>query len=230
MSEYKKRLNIISQTINDTRYIKDSYIPLSGIVKILKLWFVMFTLSVLSFYTIDKLNMSYELYNHPTFYSIYNTYRILICIIIPLFLYMYISKSDISLKERRFLKVGLIFPSLLCLDNCLSSISSILNADLMISFYQSFPVSGIINVIFLFYLYSYFKHKSIIALVSVYIVYLTCSFYYLSIYYNLTQSSDFQSNIFMILNSFQLYRVIEILTLLLAIIIFNRRQTSNYES
>lgn len=33
MDEYKKYLNIIEQTMNDTKYIKDSYQPTFGFIK-----------------------------------------------------------------------------------------------------------------------------------------------------------------------------------------------------
>ena len=224
MDEYKKYLNIIEQTMNDTKYIKDSYQPTFGIIKILKYWFILYFLSILSFFCIDKINMYYELYNYSSFYTIYNVYRIIICIAIPTLLLFCALKSEISVKERRYLKIWLIFPIFFCLDNCLSSFSSLLNAETMISFYQSFPISGIINIVFLLYLYSYFKYKGISVLIIMYIVYCGFSFYYLSIYLNLIDASLIQTNLFMILNNIQSYRIIEILSLLISIIVIKKKE------
>ena len=223
MNEYETRLNMITQTMNDTKYIKDTYQPFTGIVKILKYWFILYTFSIISFFCIDKINMTYELYNHPIFYTIYNFYRIGICISIPIILLIIILRSQISLKERRFLKIWLIFPTMFCLDNCLSSISSLLNSEVMITFYQSFPISGIINIISLFCLYYYFKHKSLIVLVIIDIIYSICSFYYLSVYFNFTSINIIQTNLFITLTYLKTYKVIELLSLLITIIFIYRK-------
>ena len=151
-------------------------------------------------------------------------YRIIICIAIPTLLLFCVLKSEISVKERRYLKIWLIFPIFFCLDNCLSSFSSLLNAETMISFYQSFPISGIINIVFLLYLYSYFKYKGISVLIIMYIIYCGFSFYYLSIYLNLIDASLIQTNLFMILNNIQSYRIIEILSLLISIIVIKKKE------
>ena len=229
MNDHQKRLNIIDQTMNDTKYIKDTYQPTSGIIKMLKLWFLLYACSILTFFIIDKINMDFELYNYSSFYTIYNTYRIMICCLIPIILFICIQKSDISLKERRYLKIWLVFPILFCLDNCLSSISSLLNAETLISFYQSFPISSIVNITFLLYLYYYVKYKHFISLTFIYTVYCSYSFYYLSIYFNLIESSVFQTNLYIIINYFQTYRIAEILTLLVSIILLSRGYYKIYE-
>lgn len=229
MKDYKQQLNIIEQSMNDTKYIKDSYYPANGIIKILKYWFLLYTFSILTFFIIDKINIGFELYNYSIFYTVYNLYRIMICCMIPVILVIYIKKMDITVKERRYLKIWVVFPILFCLDNCLGIISSLLNANLMISFYQSFPISSIVNIIFIIYLYSYFKYNGFIALISICILYYGCSFYFLSTYINLLESSIFQTNLFILISNCQSYRIIEILTLLIAIILLNRKCPKVYE-
>lgn len=229
MNDYQKRLNIIEQAMNDTKYIKDTYQPTLGIIKMLKLWFLIYAFSILTFFIIDKINMSFELYNYPSFYTIYNLYRIMICCIIPIIVFICIQKSDISLKERRYLKIWLVFPILFCLDNCLASISSLLNAETLISYYQSFPISSIVNIIFLVYLYYYFKYRGFIILTFIYTLYCSYSFYYLSIYFNLAENSIFQTNFYVFINYFQTYRIPEILTLLVSIILLSRKCPKVYE-
>lgn len=225
MNKHKKQLDIINQSMNDARYIRDGYQPVEGIFQMLKYWLVLYILSVLSFFIIDKMNMNFELYDTLYYYPLYNTYRILICAVIPVVLWNYLSKSDISLKERRFLKVWLIFPVLFCLDNCLSSIASFLNADVMLSFYSTFPLSSVVNIVSLISLYSYFKYRDILHLTIVYVIYCCVSFLYLSVYINLIEPSLLQINTYIILDYFQLYRVIEILTLLVTILFLKRNQS-----
>ncbi|WP_050638369.1 hypothetical protein [Candidatus Stoquefichus sp. SB1] len=229
MDKHKDMLNIIEQTINDTKYIKDSYQPFLGIYKILKYWLLLYTFSILSFFCIDKINMNLELYNYSSFYTIYNLYRIILCIAIPTILLLCILKSNISLKERKFLKIWLIFPVFLCLDNCLASITSFLNAEVMISFYQSLPISCIINIISLLYFYYYFKQKKLIILAFIYAIYCSCSFYFLSIYFNLTEINIFYTNLFTILNFLQTYKIVELLTLFITIVLLRRNRQELYE-
>lgn len=229
MDKYKERLNIIEQSMNDAKYIKNSYQPTLGIKKILKYWFLLYFFSILTFFIVDKANMNFDLYNYSSFYTIYNLYRIAICCFIPIILFICILKTNISLKERRYLKIWLVFPILFCLDNCLTSISYFLNAEILITFYQSFPISSIINIIFLVYLYSYFKNKSFIILIIIYTVYCSYSFYFLSVYFNLIESNVFQTNLYVVMNYFQTYRIVELLFLLVVIIILNRKSQKTYE-
>lgn len=224
MDDFKKKLDIINQSTKDVAYINDKYYPIKGILKILLCWLFIYIACNLIFFTIDQFNMAYEFYNLSWFFDVYNIMRIMICAIIPFILFICISKFEMSLKERRFLKIWLVFPVLFCLDNCLSSISSILNAEVMIAFYQSFPISSIVNIVSLLYLYSYLKYKSILAITAIYVSYCTLSFYYLSNYFHLTNATSFQNDLFISLNLIQAYRVVEILTLLTVIIILNRKR------
>lgn len=223
MDENRERLRIINQSMNDVKYMKDTYQPVNGIIRVLKFWIILYMFSNLVFFSIDQMNITLELYNINNFFLIYNIFRIIVCIVIPIILYVYIGKSNSSLKERKFLKTFIVFPFIFCLDNCLSCLSYFLNADILVSYYQTFSLSGIINTIFLLYIYSYVKEKNILILTTCYILYIIISFIYLSIYVNSIEINSFQSNLFFTLNLLQSYRFFEILTQLILLILLKRK-------
>lgn len=225
MSNYKKQLELINQSIKDTEYIKinDNQITCNGVFSFFKLWTILFFIHNLLFYIIDKTNFYFELYDSvPLYFPIYNSSKIIINIIIPLILYMRISKMNIPLKERRFLKTCYIFPVLLCFENTLPSISAMLNSELLISFYQSFPVSSIIMCVCLAYTYSYFKDKKIIYIGIMCLFYYISSFCFLSIYMIMTTVNHLVDEILLIINFLMTYKIIELLAFTLVILLIKR--------
>lgn len=225
MSNYKKQLELINQSIKDTEYIKiyDNQLTCNGVFSFFKLWTILFFIHNLLFFIIDKTNFYFELYDSITLYfPIYNSSKIIINIIIPLILYMRISKINIPLKERRFLKTCYIFPVLLCFENTLPSISAMLNSELLFSFYQSFPVSSIIICMYLAYIYSYFKDKKIIYIGIMCLFYYISSFCFLSIYMTTTDIYPLVVKIFLIINFLMTYKIIELLAFALIILLIKR--------
>lgn len=220
---YEDKLHIINQSINDTKFIKDNYRPMLAIYKVLRVWLLFYILINASLYIIDTLNIKCQWYELPSFYTNYNFFRISISILAIAFIIIYIFKMHMTLKERKYLKIWLVFPIILCFDISLPSLTSLLNLDLMIAFYQSLSISSIVNIILLFYLYSYLRDKSMIIIAIVYILYSVIIFSYLSIYFNISEINSFQSKLYSFINILQSYKIIEMITLSIVALIFRKK-------
>jgi hypothetical protein len=218
------KVKVIQQTINDTKYITDSYKPCKGVKKIVLSWMVLYAISMFLFFIIDEINIAYKLYNLERFYDYYNIFKITICILIPVIVYCMICKIDMSAKERSILKIWIIFPGLLALDKCLPTITAYMNAESLISFYASIPIALFINLISLIYLYSCYKEKHLLVVALVCIVYMIISFVYLSKYKGLLVVDDISIMFYNIINYIHIYGITEILSTLLAIVLLKGKE------
>ena len=102
-------------------------------------------------YIIDILNFKFGFYNYKYFYNLYNGGKVLFNICINLYIWKTICLKELSVKERRFLKLWIIFPILFSIEIIIPILTNYLNTDAMISFYQTISLSYIIVLIELFY-------------------------------------------------------------------------------
>ena len=129
-------------TINK-QFEKDDTKPCEGIRVILFVWIISFLIlnmirNRISFITVD-----------------------LVCSILPFLVYLVmVLKSDISVKERRFLKAFIIYPLLIFL----TEVASIFNIQ---SIYSKLPLSYLIAFAAIYSIYSYFHDKKYIYLLIV---------------------------------------------------------------
>ncbi|MFR1739945.1 MAG: hypothetical protein ACLSWB_05595 [Clostridia bacterium] len=214
------QINLINQSINDVKFIKN-YIkmPIKGIIKTFEVWVFLYLLSIVPFFILDILSVKLEFYNISWYFGCYRICKILFSIMVPLVLFVYIYKSDISLRERRFLKIWIVFPILFCINQILPTISYYLNTDIMVSIYQSFPFSLFISLISIVYIYSFFKYRFIAITLIVNILYMVFSFIYISLYSQLENVSIYMINIYTFLISLQQYGGVELLSMITIIIL-----------
>ena len=129
-------------TINK-QFEKDDAKPCEGMRFILFVWIISFLV----------LNM---IRNKITFIPVD-----IVCSILPFLVYfLMVLKSDISVKERRFLKAFSIYPLLILL----TEIASIFNLQ---SIYSKLPLSYLIAFAAIYSIYSYFHDKKYIYLLIV---------------------------------------------------------------
>ena len=106
------KLKIINQAIKDTEYITTEYSPYRGIISVFCKWLICYSSMMLLIYVIDILNFKFGFYNYKYFYNLYNGGKVLFNICINLYIWKTICLKELSVKERRFLKLWIIFPIL----------------------------------------------------------------------------------------------------------------------
>lgn len=165
------KLKIINQAIKDTEYITTEYSPYRGIISVFCKWLICYSSMMLLIYIIDILNFKFGFYNYKYFYNLYNGGKVLFNICINLYIWKTICLKELSVKERRFLKLWIIFPILFSIEIIIPILTNYLNTDAMISFYQTISLSYIIVLIELFYIYSYFRNKRTMIITLLFICY-----------------------------------------------------------
>ena len=137
---YMKKTNF--DTINK-QFEKDDKKPCEGMRVVLSVW-------ILSFLILNIIR------NRISFIPVG-----LICSILSFLVYLLmVKKSDISVKERRFLKSFAIYPLLILL----TEIASVLNLQ---SVYSKLPLSYLIAFAAIYSIYSYFHDKKYVYLLMV---------------------------------------------------------------
>ena len=98
-------MDLIRQSIEDVKYMKNSSrYPTLGIINVLTFWIIPFSILTMIIYAVYILNIRYKLYNYTHFYTVFNVFKIMAYLVLPIITYVYICKSRMSLQERRFMK------------------------------------------------------------------------------------------------------------------------------
>lgn len=212
-----EKLSLISQTQDDVDYLLNKKTSCHYIQKILTFWIVGLSLYSIFCFAIDNINIYYQLYNFSFYYPIKNLCQIGFNCILLILLWKSINKVT-SLQERRFLKTWFIFPLLISLEQIMSCTMTYINADFLLTFYLTFPMSIIINIIMLFYIHYYIRQKYILWIAGINIAYLIFSFLY-SIYYpTLTDVSLLSKTLFSLIDIVKTYLITCILSNLFVVL------------
>lgn len=240
MNFYKEKIDLVKQSINDVKYIKSSnHKETLGVIRVLSFWLTFYF--VISFINciVYEFNIScefynysfsfpvFKLYNYSFFYPIYNLWRVIAFTSLPIVTYFYICRIRMSVQERRFIKTWIIYPVLMSLIQLMPLIASCFDINETVSFYNSVPISLIIYLISLFYIYSYCQYREIYILIFINIAYIIFSYIYIMVYTKLVTTTEIQVIIFNIVDYFKVYDVVEMLLTLILIFIMQRRRNNN---
>ena len=163
----KEILNLIDQTIADTNYIKDDNAISNNIYKLLSNWIMLyFVISILLFISFKTATVNNQLDSHWYF----PVQRIITMITYPLILIYYfycVYKKAYSLKERDFLKLYSIVPSLMVFTKIINPLSYYLDTTLLLNLCHTISLDFIALIISSVLLKFYFKDSKL----SLYIIY-----------------------------------------------------------
>lgn len=176
-----EKLLLISQSQEDADYLLDEKRSCKYIIRTFVLWTIELSIYSALSYIIHQINVFYGWYNYPYYYHFYNIGRIIFNLLMLATLWNAINRSK-TLQERRFLKMWIVFPACISIDQIFNNLFYFVNADFLISYYLSFSLSIIINIIMLLYIHSYFRNRSILIIVVINIIYCILSFLY-SVYF-----------------------------------------------
>lgn len=222
--DYKDQINIINQAVKDTQYLKDDYKPSKGLVKVISTWFCMYAISELIFYIINWLNLKNQLYLYDWYFIIYDFFIIMVSLFIVLSITIYVNKINITYKERDILKGWLVFPILFALIEILPVISIILNSEVASEFYNAFPLTLLISLIMVVFIYSQYKYKELKIIIVANCILIALVFTIMSLMLNLSEVTDFQADLVLIFNEILSYKIFEILIIFLTLSILKRKQ------
>lgn len=217
MKAYEKLL-LIEQSQNDADFVLNEKKSYKHISKVFRIWTVQFSLYVGLFYILDRLNGYFALYNITYYYPIYNIFKALLSVILLMSLWKSLNKQS-SLIERRFLKMWFIFPACIYIEQILICVFTYLNAEFVLSYYLSFPLSTFINIIMLFYIYSYFKNKNLLLIIILNIGYMLFSFLYSVYFPTIVDFTQFQIFLFSMIDNIDTYFITNILSMLFVLLL-----------
>lgn len=226
--DYKEQMDIINQTINDTKYLKDNYKPSRGLIKVISTWFLMYTISEFILNFINELNFKYQFFlTYDWYFFVYDSLIVVNFIIIAVFMIIYVLKINITFKERDILKGWLIFPLLFSLIEILPVFTTILNSELVFDFYSAFPLSLLLTLIMIIYIYSQYKYKDLIWVIIFNSIAIMFTFVIMSFIINSDEIINISSNFIFSFNEFLSFKGWEIIIILITLFILKRRV--NYE-
>lgn len=221
---YMEQMDIINQTINDTKYLKDNYKPSRGLIKVISTWFCMFIISKFIFNFINDLNFRYRLFlNYDWYFSVYNLFIVVVSLLITLFTIVYVNKINITFKERDILKGWLIFPILFSLIEILPVLTTFLNSGLVHDFYSAFPLTLLLTLIMVIFMYFQYKYKELILIIGINSLLIAFIFIIMSLILNLHEVTDLQADLILMFNDFLSYKTCEIIIIVTTILILKRR-------
>lgn len=218
MNKSDKQLQIINQSMEDAKEIINFKVSVTGIKKILFIWVILYTSYNVLISTLQKLNLYHEWYLTEWYYHSYNIFISLINVLMGIVLVIGIHKINMSLKERRFLKVWVVFPVLLLISNVILSITPYLNLDIMLQYYNAFPLSIILHSLSVLFIYSYCRQTRVLGVFRGLSVYSLLLFLFMITNNLVTEYSEWYTALYIFVENISAYKVVEILTTLLVII------------
>lgn len=222
--DYKEQMDIINQTINDTKYLKDDYKPSRGLIKVISTWFCMYIISEIIFNFINELNFRYRLFLiYDWYFAVYKLFIVVVSLLITLFTIIYVNKINITFKERDILKGWLIFPILFTVIDILPVFTSFLNSELVFDFYSAFPLTLLLTLMMVVFIYSQYKYKELIGVILLNSISIMFTFVIMSLIINSDKIISISSRFIFSFNEFLSFKGWEIIIILLTLFILKRR-------
>lgn len=222
--DYKDQINIINQAVKDTQYLKDDYKPSKGLVKVISTWFCMYISSEFIFNIITEVRIKYHLHNYSWYFPFYDSFIVIVSLLILGITIAYVKRIKISYKERDILKGWLIFPILLTFNEILPVLSIILNSEIASLFYSAFPLTLLLTLIMLLYIYFYYRYKVFLWVIVLNIISIIFTFISMSLIIN-SGEINISSSFIIAFNKFLSYKGWEIIVIFLTLLILNRHHT-----
>ena len=132
-------LRLIKRSVSDTRHVLNDGKPFDGIKKVLCFWLL--TLSICNFLNsfFTHLSMAFYFYGSNVYYWIKDILTI-VSLVMPFVVYIVSAKrTDMTNKERNYLKSFFIFPILYVFCACLPMLLKLVNPYLEFQLVFSFP-------------------------------------------------------------------------------------------
>lgn len=222
--DYKNQINIINQAVKDTHYLKDDYKPSKGLVKVISTWLCMYIFSKFVFNFINELQIQYKLYTYDWYYPIFDSLIIIVSLFILFLTVTFVNSKDISFKERDILKFWLIFPFLFSIIEMLPVLSILLNSELVSLFYSAFPLTLLITLVMVVFIYSQYKYKELKIIIVGNCILIALVFTIMSLILNLSEVTDLLTDLIILFNDILSYKIFEILIIFLTLSILKRKQ------
>lgn len=168
MEDNKKIKKLIHQTIEDTHYILNTHHPLEGVYTVLFHWLVLYVFASVTLAVLDRFLPSFLLNQYNDLEALglfFSIKRVSILVLFSLILIGYGLKNvrtNMSLKERDFLKLFSVFVFLYSLSRMIYPIAYYLNHNILLSFNNTLPLDHVVNIFASLYLYSYCKKRPIL--------------------------------------------------------------------
>lgn len=220
--DYKEQMDIINQTINDTKYLKDNYKPSRGLIKVIRTWFLMYITSEFIFNIITEIRIEYHLHNYNWYFPLYDSFIVLASLFILIFTIVNVNKIKISYKERDILKGWLIFPILFAVNEILPVISILFNSEIASEFYSAFPLTLLLSLIMIIYIYFQYKHKELIWVIILNSLSIIITFVIMSLIIN-SDSIYLPYKFIIMFNKFISYKGWEIIIIFITLSILKRK-------
>lgn len=178
----KELINIIEQTIIDTRYIKDKETPYSNICKTFFFWTLFYSLVSFIIYLYHIIGDNFLLFEKDWYYSISRVLNISLFSILLISYFVIFSKKSMSLKEKDFLKFYSIIPVFLVFTRIIYPLTYYLNTDILIGLYNTLSLDLLILIFSAFMINFYFKSKFSRNLILLNIIIYIANMIFFSIY------------------------------------------------
>lgn len=218
----KRQIDLILQSIEDSKEVHNYDLTFEGIRKFLIIWVVIYATYNGMIAIIQKLNLSNRWYLMEDYYLLYNVSTIVTNFLMIGILLICIKKGTMSLRERRFLKCWVCFPIVMLVQNILVSITPYVNTTVMLQYYDAFPLSLIIQSLSVIFLYSYCRKKEVLMIFFSTILYSIFVFIFKISTQYMVEFNEFYSRLFQLVETLEMYKVIEIVTTILEVIYLRR--------
>lgn len=155
----KKLINMINYTIADTNYVKDDATPFEGILRSLLVWFIVYFIGSLVLYFYQSLGNYYMLFENQWYFPLSRFINIFLFSSSLILYFIFIHKTNMSLKEKDFLKTFSIVLILLIFSRMIYPLSYYLNSSVLIGLYDTISLDLLVLILSSVLLNSYFKTK-----------------------------------------------------------------------
>lgn len=211
------KLNIINNTIADTKYVLDDTKLCYGIKKVFLIWLSLFFVTNILLFSFWLISLQTSFFGTDLYFQIYRLMNILFPILCFSIYLLSSNKVSMTLKERDFLK-GLTIPLLfISFFKMLNTLSYYINVEVMVLLYNTIPFELIFVCLVLFMFYRYFKDKKYLML-NIGILPFIFFFIYIKIYcFNMIKINMTIINLNNILDIMNLFSFLPIILLSLSL-------------
>lgn len=220
----EENLELIQNTICDTKYVLDDASPNSGIKKVLTNWVISFFIANLLLFLMLMFSLKTNFYGTETYYSIYRISNILFLLTPVTIYFIFLKKINMTVKEKEFLLSFSVYIILLSLIKMYTTLSYYINADILLVLYDTIPLDLLIISLAIFQIYKYFHNRLFIYLNVILLVYMICFIFIKSVAFNTTVVNLLLVNMVTLIDFLNMFSVIPVLVFTLIIFIIKKHE------
>lgn len=159
--EHKDQLKLIKNTLVDTKFVLDDAIPVEGIYKVFSKWSFTYVICTIALFLYTVLFRDSQAWWQTTYLSFYGFIYVLSYILPPLIYVKTLKETDMTLKEKTFLKSFIYIPFLLSVGRIFLPLAFSLNFEFLIVFFTMIPLDIFFCLFSFILLYNYLKNPKI---------------------------------------------------------------------